>query len=130
MIAFILVWQVTMPVRGQNIISLEGGWKFRLDPDREGIWLKFPVDREMAANGELVFDARTLTLSTGGILAGNLFEWCNDGPVIEQNDDIAVRHTAFLKGRAWISTEILDLRPAARGNSGHVNNPAAFYSFR
>ncbi len=77
-------------------------------------------------------DAHPAGASPYGIMdmAGNLFEWCSDGPDIEENDDIAVRHTAFLKGGAWISTEILDLRPAARGNSGHVNNPASFYGFR
>ena len=36
----------------------------------------------------------------------------------------------FVKGGAWITTEILDLRPAARGNSGHINNPSSFYGFR
>jgi formylglycine-generating enzyme required for sulfatase activity len=63
-------------------------------------------------------------------MSGNVFEWCSDGPEILPDDDRAVRNTAFLKGGSWISTEILDLRPAARGNSGHINNTSAFYGFR
>ncbi len=63
-------------------------------------------------------------------MAGNLFEWCSDGPEIMANDDRAVAYTAYLKGGAWITTEILDLRPAARGNSGHINNTSSFYGFR
>jgi iron(II)-dependent oxidoreductase len=63
-------------------------------------------------------------------MAGNLFEWCSDGPVIQDDDDRAVKSTAFLKGGSWITTEILDLRPAARGNSGHINNTSSFYGFR
>lgn len=54
-------------------------------------------------------------------MAGNLFEWCEDGPS---------QYNAYLKGGAWITTEILDLRAAARGNSGRTNNAAAFYGFR
>jgi len=63
-------------------------------------------------------------------MAGNLFEWCSDGPADDSQLDRAVKHSAFLKGGAWISTEILDLRPAARGNSGHINNQLSFYGFR
>jgi formylglycine-generating enzyme required for sulfatase activity len=77
-------------------------------------------------------DAHPRGASPYGVMdmAGNLFEWCSDGPVIQENDDRAVRDTAFLKGGSWISTEILDLRPAAKGNSGHVNNAGSFYGFR
>jgi formylglycine-generating enzyme required for sulfatase activity len=77
-------------------------------------------------------DAHPEGASPYGVMdtAGNLFEWCSDGPVIMENDDRAVKQTAFLKGGSWITTEILDLRPAARGNSGHINNTSTFYGFR
>lgn len=63
-------------------------------------------------------------------MAGNLFEWCMDGPEGGAQLDRAVRFSAFLKGGAWITTEVLDLRCAARGNSGHINNASSFYGFR
>jgi formylglycine-generating enzyme required for sulfatase activity len=68
-------------------------------------------------------DAHPSGASPYGVLdmAGNLFEWCGDGPS---------QYNAYIKGGGWITTEILDLRPAARGNSGRTNNAAAFYGFR
>lgn len=63
-------------------------------------------------------------------MTGNLFEWCSDGPADAPLLDRAVKFTAFVKGGAWITTEIIDLRPAARGNSGAINNTLAFYGFR
>jgi len=77
-------------------------------------------------------DAHPSGASPYGVMdmAGNLFEWCGDGPADDSNLDRAVKYSAFLKGGAWITTEILDLRPAARGNSGHINNPSSFYGFR
>ena len=54
-------------------------------------------------------------------LAGNLGEWCADGPSPV---------TAFIKGGAWISSEIVNLRAAARNMSGADNNPIKFYGFR
>ena len=63
-------------------------------------------------------------------MAGNLFEWCIDGPDGGPELDRAVKYSAFLKGGAWITTEVLDLRCAARSNSGHINNASAFYGFR
>ncbi len=77
-------------------------------------------------------DAHPAGASPYGIMdmAGNLFEWCSDGPADDSQLDRAVKYSAFLKGGAWITTERLDLRPAARGNSGHINNPSSFYGFR
>lgn len=54
-------------------------------------------------------------------MAGNTFEWCGDGPS---------PNNAFIKGGSWMTTEIIDLRPAARGNSGRTNNASTFYGFR
>jgi formylglycine-generating enzyme required for sulfatase activity len=68
-------------------------------------------------------DAHPSGASPYGVMdmAGNLFEWCGDGPS---------QYNAYIKGGGWITTEIIDLRPAARGNSGRTNNAAAFYGFR
>ncbi len=62
-------------------------------------------------------------------MAGNLFEWCGDGP---SGSDAyrPVRNTAYIKSGSWITTEILDLRPAARGFSGARNNAGSFNGFR
>ena len=77
-------------------------------------------------------DAHPVGVSPYGVMdmTGNLFEWCSDGPADGSSLDRAVKYSAFLKGGAWITTEILDLRPAARNNSGHVNNMSSFYGFR
>ena len=68
-------------------------------------------------------DAHPSGASPFGVMdmAGNLFEWCSDGPS---------PNNAYLKGGSWMTTEILDLRPAARGNSGRTNNAASFYGLR
>lgn len=52
---------------------------------------------------------------------GNVAEYCADGP--DSND-------GWIKGGAWISTEIVNLRCAARNMSGAIVNPSAFYGFR
>lgn len=54
-------------------------------------------------------------------MAGNTFEWCGDGPG---------PNSAYIKGGSWITTEIIDLRPAARGASGLIHNASTFYGFR
>ncbi len=68
-------------------------------------------------------DAHPSGASPYGVMdmAGNLFEWCVDGPS---------PNNAFLKGGSWMTTEIIDLRSAARGNSGRTNNGGNFYGFR
>jgi len=68
-------------------------------------------------------DAHPSGASPYGVMdmAGNLFEWCNDGPS---------PNNAYIKGGSWMTTEVLDLRPAARGNSGRTNNASNFYGFR
>ena len=77
-------------------------------------------------------DAHPSGASPYGLLdmAGNLFEWCQDGPAGDPLLDRAVRSSAYLKGGAWITTERVDLRCASRGNSGHTNNASTFYGFR
>jgi formylglycine-generating enzyme required for sulfatase activity len=54
-------------------------------------------------------------------MAGNVGEWCADGPSPS---------TAFIKGGAWTSGEVLNLRPAARNMSGADSNQSEFYGFR
>jgi formylglycine-generating enzyme required for sulfatase activity len=54
-------------------------------------------------------------------MVGNVGEWCADGPGPT---------SAFIKGGAWISSEIVNLRPAARNMSGHESNAGMFYGFR
>jgi formylglycine-generating enzyme required for sulfatase activity len=54
-------------------------------------------------------------------MVGNVGECCADGPS---------PLTMFIKGGAWISREIINLRPAARNMSGADNNWAPFYGFR
>ncbi len=77
-------------------------------------------------------DAHPQGASPFGVMdmAGNVFEWCSDGPEDSPLLDRAVKYTAFIKGGAWITTEILDLRSAARGNTGAYMNRLAFYGFR
>jgi len=54
-------------------------------------------------------------------LAGNAAEWCADGPG---------PGSAFIKGGCWMTTQPINLRPAARNMSGFANNASAFYGFR
>ncbi len=63
-------------------------------------------------------------------MAGNVMEWCEDGPAGAPMLENGTKFTAFIKGGAWITSEVVDLRPAARGNSGAVNNKLEFIGFR
>jgi formylglycine-generating enzyme required for sulfatase activity len=54
-------------------------------------------------------------------MVGNVGEWCADGPG---------PFSAFVKGGAWISSEVVNLRPAARNMSGYANIVGRFYGFR
>lgn len=54
-------------------------------------------------------------------MAGNVAEWCSDSPG---------PGSAYIKGGCWLTTEVVDLRPAARGMSGFANNALPFYGFR
>ena len=54
-------------------------------------------------------------------MAGNAAEWCADGPG---------PGSAFIKGGCWLTTQPINLRPAARNMSGFANNASAFYGFR
>ena len=58
-------------------------------------------------------------------MCGNVFEWCADGPGVGE-----FLSSAYLKGGAWISTSAFELRAAARGHAGFVNNVSEFYGFR
>ena len=54
-------------------------------------------------------------------MAGNAAEWCSDGPG---------PGNAFIKGGCWLTTQPINLRPAARNMSGNEANASAFYGFR
>jgi len=54
-------------------------------------------------------------------MVGNVAEWCAD---------LLSPSTAVLKGGAWITEQIINLRPAARNMSGWRNNHYAFCGFR
>ncbi|MEN8155759.1 MAG: SUMF1/EgtB/PvdO family nonheme iron enzyme [Bacteroidota bacterium] len=77
-------------------------------------------------------DAHPKGASPYGVMdmSGNVMEWCADGPEDAPLIDRAVKYTAFIKGGAWITTEIIDLRSAARGYTGAFQNQLAFYGFR
>lgn len=54
-------------------------------------------------------------------LVGNVGEWCLDGPG---------EGSAYIKGGAWLTTDPVNLRPAARNMSGYDRNDSPFYGFR
>lgn len=54
-------------------------------------------------------------------LVGNVAEWCDDDPG---------PGSGFIKGGCYLTTEVVNLRPAARNMSGFDNNQSRFYGFR
>jgi formylglycine-generating enzyme required for sulfatase activity len=54
-------------------------------------------------------------------MVGNVAEYCSDGP---DKDDV------YIKGGAWMTTEIVNLRAAARNMTGSKLNASNFYGFR
>jgi formylglycine-generating enzyme required for sulfatase activity len=54
-------------------------------------------------------------------MVGNVGEWCEDGPA---------PNTAYIKGGAWYSSQVVNLRPAARNMSGYEGNSGPAYGFR
>ena len=54
-------------------------------------------------------------------MAGNVAEWCEDGPG---------PHAAFVKGGTWLCTLPLNLRCAARNLSGNDSNRFDYIGFR
>lgn len=52
---------------------------------------------------------------------GNVGEWCADDPG---------PRSAYIKGGAWLTTDPVNLRPAARNMSGYDRNDSPFYGFR
>ena len=63
-------------------------------------------------------------------MIGNAMEWCAGGPENAAISDDGVKYSSFIKGGSWITTEVIDLRSAARGHSGAANNKLGFYGFR
>ena len=95
-------------------------WGNRFDPQR-CCW-------NPGRNGSLAQSTASVTAlpegaSPYGVLhmAGNVAEWCADKPG---------HGSAYLKGGCWHTSEILNLRPAARNMSGFASNPMPFYGFR
>ncbi len=54
-------------------------------------------------------------------MVGNAAEWCSDSPG---------PGSGIIKGGCWLSTDPVNLRPAARNMSGFDSNPMDFYGFR
>ena len=54
-------------------------------------------------------------------MSGNVGEWCSNGPS---------SYTSYIKGGSWMSTEVINLRPAARNMTGLSTNPSRFVGFR
>jgi formylglycine-generating enzyme required for sulfatase activity len=64
-------------------------------------------------------------------MAGNVAEWCSDAPGEAAGDDAAPGPgPAAIKGGAWLTSSVPNLRPAARNMSGFSNNAHEYYGFR
>jgi hypothetical protein len=123
--AFLLVWQASMPVRGQDIISLEGTWKFRLDPDGEGIpsrWYEQVLPDAVRLPGSL--DEQGIGKPHGEINLGRLTpETSYQGMAWYQREVVIPgewqerRIELFLERVCWESTVYVDGIPAGSCNS-------------
>lgn len=94
-------------------------WGNSFDPDA----CRWGGDPGPGGFGTVPVTAHPRGVSPFGVqdMVGNLAEWCADGPA---------SFSAYIKGGAWTSCEVMNLRPAARNMSGASNNPSGFYGFR
>jgi formylglycine-generating enzyme required for sulfatase activity len=103
----------------RGVQGLTFPWGDVFEPDR----CQWNSDPSSIGLGTARVDAHRGGVSPFGVhdMVGNVGEWCCDGPS---------SYTAFIKGGAWTSSEILNLRPAARNMSGLAANPSRFVGFR
>ena len=94
-------------------------WGDLFEPDR----CQWNSDPSSPGPGTARVDAHRRGRSPFGVydMSGNVGEWCADGPS---------PWTSYIKGGAWTSSEVINLRPAARNMSGLSANPSRFVGFR
>jgi len=93
-------------------------WGQEFDPEA----CRWNPEKLASRPGTAPVDAHPRGASPYGVLdlIGNVAEWCADPPP---------PHGA-LRGGCWLTSEVLNLRAAARHMNGFDNNAANFYGFR
>ncbi len=102
--------------RGEEGLTFPWGNEF--DPEA----LRWNPEATPAGPRIAPVDAHPKGASPYGVMdmCGNVAEWCADPP----------KPHGGLRGGCWMTSEVLNLRAAARNMNGNDNNAANFYGFR